>query len=1408
MNKLFLIKNHPARAGLVTLLFLTLCLFSFKSFATDYYWVGGAGNWSDINHWATTSGGTTKHSIVPSSIDDVYFDANSGLAAGNIVQLPTSGHAYCRNMSWVGVTTTASFRYGGSYWLYISGSMELSSTVAYGIMYMEFTGPGNATFKINGAARVNAAGWYNPFVINKPGGSLTLLDDVPGVLAVTTITLAAGQLNLSGGNHNFGNFAGNNNNIRGVDISNANLTMSGAWDFRGTNKTLTSTNSYINTAQFHSDGLSFPKVDISTGANTMVINNTTFTELAFTNTASLPGSVRIGGSNTIDRLEFKGNGCIRNTGNTINKLIVASGKQALFFGTNTINELLQLNTADCSGLGELIGGEVTATLQFGTAAVVDVKNVFIKSLAATGAIIPINVIGADGQGNAGWSFATPPAGTTMYWVNGAGDWNDKTHWSATSGGAGGYCVPFSADDVIFDANSGFTAGNNTVTTLSNTWCRNMTWTGVPNAPVFNESASYALEVWGSVVLDNTVTMNAELLLRGESAATLTSNNSALGNLNFTIQKTGTDGGLSLVDNLVNLNTYIILNGGKFLLPGRTIQIAGFRSSSGGRTIDITNATITTEMNWVLNGVGRTWIGNAAGSFITSNREFTVDGLTYPKVYLTSAENVFSINNATIGELIFTNTSPLSFARAGFNNTMGTLEFKGAGGLSNGNNVINNLLFAASRNYYVNGNNTINGLFRFNTPACSGLGELRGLNETTGGLNFGPSATTDLANVYLQNMAATGSLAPAVTGADAGGNTGFTITSAAAGDRYWVGGSGDWNDNSHWSLTSNGPGGACVPTVSDDVFFDANSFTAGSSTVTTTGNAYCHNMDWTGALNSPVFNESASFNMEIWGDLVMNPAVSMNTAVQFMGSANSTLTTNGSGSGNFDFTIDKPDGSISLALDDDLINPQTNILIKRGTLNAANRTIVMEGLSDESSPYPTTLNISNATISGTWRYTGTNKTLNAANSVLTMGVFNANGGTYDRVNITTASGSNIGITNTTFNEIVFTQNSAASGARIGAGNTIGRLEFKGGGAITGTGNTIDELIFSPGKIYTLTAGTNTTITGNWYGSGTPCNLTEIVSSGTTANATITKTSGTVDLDYVRIRRITAAGAASPFAAGEHSFDQGNNINWNIAPYNSAAPIVGLGPDIALEESEFPYTLHTDGFFGSPMSEYVWKKDGVAAGTSDQLIVAEPGTYSVDVSFPDGCAVSDAIIISPAAVLPITLSKFHASAQSCNALLNWKVESVENFSHFVVERSSNGVQYEILSRLAYIAGQYNWAYKDTEPGNGKWFYRLRLTDIDGSIEYSKIAAITINCDGKASMQVYPNPVGNIVYINSSKAVKSVQLVSVTGSVVAGYTPSQTHPGIFSMPVSSNITKGIYILQVIAKDGTVQNSKLIKE
>jgi len=79
-------------------------IFPQLLFASNYYWVGGTGSWSDYaSHWATTSGGVVFHITVPNPTDDVIFDANSFPATGDTVYLDTT-ITNCHTMDWSGAT--------------------------------------------------------------------------------------------------------------------------------------------------------------------------------------------------------------------------------------------------------------------------------------------------------------------------------------------------------------------------------------------------------------------------------------------------------------------------------------------------------------------------------------------------------------------------------------------------------------------------------------------------------------------------------------------------------------------------------------------------------------------------------------------------------------------------------------------------------------------------------------------------------------------------------------------------------------------------------------------------------------------------------------------------------------------------------------------------------------------------------------------------------------------------------------------------------------------------------------------------------------------------------------------------------------------------------------------------------
>ena len=68
-----------------TLLFVFVLSISILS-AQNRYWVNGAGNWNDIQHWSLTSGGEAGVSV-PTLNNDVYFDNNSFTQNSNTVNI-------------------------------------------------------------------------------------------------------------------------------------------------------------------------------------------------------------------------------------------------------------------------------------------------------------------------------------------------------------------------------------------------------------------------------------------------------------------------------------------------------------------------------------------------------------------------------------------------------------------------------------------------------------------------------------------------------------------------------------------------------------------------------------------------------------------------------------------------------------------------------------------------------------------------------------------------------------------------------------------------------------------------------------------------------------------------------------------------------------------------------------------------------------------------------------------------------------------------------------------------------------------------------------------------------------------------------------------------------------------------
>jgi len=103
----------------------------------DYYWTkqtnGGTGSWSNVNMWASTTGGVGGTGAVPTTTDNAYFDANSFAAAGEVVTIDVV--ASCANMDWTGATNnpTLTSPSSGTTSIQISGNLTLIAAMTFSL---------------------------------------------------------------------------------------------------------------------------------------------------------------------------------------------------------------------------------------------------------------------------------------------------------------------------------------------------------------------------------------------------------------------------------------------------------------------------------------------------------------------------------------------------------------------------------------------------------------------------------------------------------------------------------------------------------------------------------------------------------------------------------------------------------------------------------------------------------------------------------------------------------------------------------------------------------------------------------------------------------------------------------------------------------------------------------------------------------------------------------------------------------------------------------------------------------------------------------------------------------------------------------------------------------------------------
>jgi mannose/cellobiose epimerase-like protein (N-acyl-D-glucosamine 2-epimerase family) len=193
------------------------------------------------------------------------------------------------------------------------------------------------------------------------------------------------------------------------------------------------------------------------------------------------------------------------------------------------------------------------------------------------------------------------------------------------------------------------------------------------------------------------------------------------------------------------------------------------------------------------------------------------------------------------------------------------------------------------------------------------------------------------------------------------------------------------------------------------------------------------------------------------------------------------------------------------------------------------------------------------------------------------------------------------------------------------------------------------------------------------------------------------------------------------------------------------------------------------------------------------------------------------------VPIQLASFTARHRGQRqVLLEWTTLSEINNYGFEVMKASGSPSIFVTIPRSFVPGHgttivpHSYSFTDTAASNGRWYYRLKQIDFDGSVHFTHSISVDVPTTVRelvpekfALEQNYPNPFNpttEVRYQMSEISNVSLTVCDVLGRQVATLVNGRLEPGTYAAKFdASNLSSGVYYYQLRA-GGFVETKRMI--
>jgi hypothetical protein len=214
-------------------------------------------------------------------------------------------------------------------------------------------------------------------------------------------------------------------------------------------------------------------------------------------------------------------------------------------------------------------------------------------------------------------------------------------------------------------------------------------------------------------------------------------------------------------------------------------------------------------------------------------------------------------------------------------------------------------------------------------------------------------------------------------------------------------------------------------------------------------------------------------------------------------------------------------------------------------------------------------------------------------------------------------------------------------------------------------------------------------------------------------------------------------------------------------------------------------------------------------------AATGTKTVTITNPDGQFTSSSSIFQ--VPLPVALASFSSSVNKRDVTLSWSTTFELNNKGFDIERKKeSGGEW---AKIGFIPGHgttndpQEYVFKDSKLVTGKYNYRLKQIDYDGTYErYNLNEVVSIGIPSSVDVsQNYPNPFNPLTKIDYNipyDGIVKIQIFDITGKEVSTIINESKPAGYYTVEFdASNIASGIYFYRIFSDGAGLKFTKTMK-